>query len=300
MRNRSQIHRCEPDRTGSDGICSDGTESDSSGSDSRGTDELEKQTLTTQQIKVGVQLQQQGSSIDAILEAARTFDSVGVDSIWVWDHFFPIIGDPNAGSFEAYSLLAAIATQTNRATLGVLVTGIAYRNANLLADMARTIDHLSGGRFVLGLGSGWFQRDYDDYGYEFGTAGDRLRHLEREIGTIKDRLSLLEPPAIGPMPILIGGSGPKVTLRITAEHADAWNSFGPADDFARLSGILDDWCAKVGRNPSEIERTVTLSVDEVARWQDFVDVGATHLIVMVPHPFDSEKVADLVSQVSSR
>lgn len=101
------------------------------------------------------------------------------------------------------------------------------------------------------------------------------------------------------MPILIGGSGPKVTLRITAEHADAWNSFGPADGFARLSRIFDDWCAKVGRNPSEIERTVTSAVDEVARCGP-VDVGATHLIVMVPHPFDSEKVVDLVSQVSSR
>lgn len=235
----------------------------------------------------------------AVLDAASALDDMGVDSLWLADHFFPVYGDPDGSSFESFSLLAAIASCTGRATIGPLVAALPYRNPNLTADMARTIDHISDGRFVLGLGSGWFARDFEDYGYEFGTGRDRLTTLEAGIGTIRTRLGMLNPPPVAPIPLLIGGSGPKVTLRIVAEHADVWNTFGPPDTFRELNGVLDDWCGRVGRDPGEIERTVALSIQEAASWEQFVEAGASHLIVMLPFPHDVAAIEALMGRISS-
>lgn len=250
--------------------------------------------------RIGVQLQQQGSQLDLVLAAAVELDSMGVDSLWVADHFFPVYGDPEGSSFECYSLLTAIAARTSRATIGPLVSGFPYRNAHLTADISRTIDHVSAGRFVLGLGAGWFERDFDEYGYEFGTARGRLAALEAGITTIRSRLAVLNPPPVAPIPLLVGGSGRRVTLRIVAQHADAWNTFGPPGTYRELNEVLDDWCAEVGRDPAEIERTVALSISEVDGWEDFLEAGATHLIVMLPHPHDVSVVERLVSRISDR
>lgn len=243
--------------------------------------------------RVGVQLHPQATTVERLLDGAVAAEQLGADSVWYWDHFFPLYGDPSAAHFEAYTLLAAAAVRTERIRLGALVTCNSYRNPNLLADMARTIDHISDGRFTLGIGSGWFERDYDEYGYEFGTARGRLADLERDLPIIRERLAALTPPPVGDLPILIGGSGRKVTLRLVAEQATGWNAFGPPENFADLNAVLDEWCERVGRDPAEIERTVAIEADD-ERWDDYVAAGADHLIVMTRDPFDLDAVARLV------
>jgi probable F420-dependent oxidoreductase len=246
------------------------------------------------QFKVGVQLHPQATTVDALRNAWKEADALGVDSIWVWDHFFPLYGDPDAAHFEAYTLLAAAAADTENAQLGALVSCNSYRNPNLHADMARTIDHISGGRFTLGIGSGWFERDYDEYGYEFGTGPSRLRDLAHDLPVIMERFSRLEPRPMGRLPILIGGSGEKVTLRLVAEHADAWNSFGPPANYAHKNRVLDEWCERLGRSPRQIERTVAINPSEVDDWAAYLDAGAEHLIVMLGDPFDLSSVRSLL------
>jgi probable F420-dependent oxidoreductase len=250
-------------------------------------------------VHVGVQLHPQATSVDALRSAWRSADAIGVDSIWLWDHFYPLYGDPDASHFEAYTLLAAMAVETVHARLGALVTCNSYRNPELLADMARTIDHLSGGRFVLGIGSGWFERDYTEYGYDFGTARSRLHDLEEALPRIMTRLDRLNPGPVGEVPILIGGSGEKVTLRLVAQYADGWNAFGPPDSWAHKNAILDEWCARLDRDPQGIERTVAIHPHEVGAWHDYAKAGADHLIVMLGDPFDLAPVEQLVSEVRS-
>jgi probable F420-dependent oxidoreductase len=249
--------------------------------------------------QVGVQLHPQATTVDALRAAWRAADEIPVDSIWVWDHFYPLYGDPDAEHFEAYALLAALAAETKNARLGALVTCNSYRNPNLLADMARTIDHISHGRFILGIGSGWFERDYGEYGYEFGTAPGRLRNLAESLPVIMERLGRLNPPPLGDVPILIGGSGEKVTLRLVAQYADGWNTFGPPENFAAKNRVLDEWCRKLDRNPATIERTVGIGATEVDNWEAYLDAGATHLIVMTGAPFDLDPVRRLVDVARS-
>lgn len=247
-------------------------------------------------MKVGIQLQPQATTMADLRAAWRTADSIGADSIWVWDHFFPLFGDPEATHFEGWMVLAGMAADTERAMLGTLVTGNSYRNPELLADMARTLDHLSNGRMYLAVGSGWFERDYDEYGYDFGTAPGRLRQLEADLPRMKARLAKLNPAPVGPMPLMIGGSGPKVTLRLVAEYADSWNTFGPPENFAAKSALLDEWCTKVGRDPGEIERTVAVAGDDVDDIGRYLDAGAQHVIVMSAAPFDMAPLVKLIEQ----
>jgi probable F420-dependent oxidoreductase len=249
--------------------------------------------------RVGVQLHPQKGTVEQLRAAWQAADELEVDSIWVWDHFFPLYGNPDANHYEAYTLLAAMAADTKHARLGALVTCNSYRNPQLLADMARTIDLVSNGRFVLGIGSGWFERDYTEYGYEFGTAPSRLRDLAAALPLIIDRLGRLTPPPAGDLPIMIGGSGEKVTLRLVAEFADAWNTFGPPASFAAKSAVLDEWCAKLDRNPREVERTAALQPDEVGNWAEYLDAGAEHLIVMTGAPYDLGPVEQLLASARS-
>jgi probable F420-dependent oxidoreductase len=248
--------------------------------------------------RVGVQLHPQQCTVQQLRSAWRAADEMGVDTIWLWDHFFPLYGDPDAPHWECYSLLAAMAVETQRAEFGALVTCNSYRNPQLLADMSRTIDHLGEGRFILGIGSGWFERDYAEYGYEFGTARSRLADLETALPQILHRFDALNPGPIS-IPILIGGSGEKVTLRLVAEHADQWNSFGPPAHYAAKNAILDEWCAKVGRDPAQIERTVAIQPDEIDSVDEYLAAGAQHFIVMTGAPYDLDPVETLLDRARS-
>ena len=249
-------------------------------------------------MKIGIQLWPQATTVKEMRTAWRTADAMGVDSIWTWDHFYPLSGDPEERHFECYTLLAAMAADTCHAQVGALVTCFTYRNPQLLADMARTIDHISDGRFVLGLGSGWFERDYIEYGYEFGTAVERLKLLEAGLPVIKDRMSKLNPqPVNGNIPIMIGGGGEKRTLRLVAEHAQQYNYFGPPESYANKIKILDEWCAKVGRNPKDIERTVAIYPKEVTPelFESYKQAGAEHIILASGGPFDMKDLETLLS-----
>ena len=235
-------------------------------------------------IKVGLQIVPADADLADLRSTWQKADVMGADSIWVWDHFFPLFTDPAGRHFEGWTLLAAMAADTSNARVGTLVTSNSYRNPDLLADMARTVDHISDGRAYLGIGAGWAQIDYEGYGYEFGTAGSRLGDLEAALPRIRSRLDALNPPPAGDLPILVGGAGEKVMLRIVAEHADAWNCMVGPGDFARINGVLDDWCDRAGRDPAAIERTVLSGNPEDV--PAFADAGADHVILMCMAPHD--------------
>ena len=211
---------------------------------------------------------------DACLAAERA----GWDSLWIDDHLLSDEGDPADPKMEGWATLSALAVLTEHVRLGLLVAANTFRNPGLTAKLATTVDHLSEGRVVLGLGGGWFEREHDAFGIDFGSGfGERLDRLDEAVGLIRRLLdgerithdgrfysmhdALCAPLPVQPrLPILIGGSGPTKTLRTTARYADLWNGYGPPDKIAATSEILRERCAEVGRPFDEIERTVTLDV----------------------------------------
>jgi probable F420-dependent oxidoreductase len=246
--------------------------------------------------KLGVHIRPQHTTVRAMRDAWKTADGLGVDSITTWDHFYPLSGDPGGTHFECWSLLAAMACDTSHAQIGALVSAIGYRNPDLLADMARTVDHLSGGRLILGLGAGNSERDHLAYGYPWGTPGERLRSLRVGLTRIKERLSQLNPKPVGRLPILVAGGGEQVTLRLVAEYADMSNTPMAPDVFRHKNQVIDEWCAKVGRNPAEIERTTNIPISAVDRLDEFVQAGAQRLQIQLDHPFAMKPVEQALKQ----
>jgi len=249
--------------------------------------------------RIAVQVYPQHCALADIRRAFLTAEELGADRVYTWDHFFPLFGDSEGAHFECFTMLAALAEATSIIRFGPLVACNSYRNPELLADMARTIDHVSGGRFILGIGSGWFERDYAEYGYEFGTAPSRLRDLAAAIPRMKTRLGKLNPPPMGPLPMMIGGAGEKVTLRLTAEHADIWHGFArdssgkrsPAEQVRHKNAVLDAWCAKVGRDPKAIDRSIGVDAASLDLADAIADAGADEISVGVAGPeFDFSTV----------
>lgn len=261
-------------------------------------------------MRFGLKLSQ-NASIDELREVWRLADEAGFDSCWVMDHFATLGPRDDGPIFETWTMLAAMAQLTTRTRIGCAVVGNTYRHPGVLAKMAVTVDHLSGGRLEFGLGAGWAENEHTMLGLEFGTKNDRADRLEESVQIIRSlwtqprttfdgqhyrlREAVAEPkPVQQPHPpIWIGGSGPKRTLRIAAKYADVWNAAGGSPgEIAASSAILDQHCADVGRDPSQIRRSVQLrmGVDDLPDAQATVDayvkVRVTDFLLILPgdHP----------------
>jgi len=241
-------------------------------------------------VRFGVQTGQQNTTWAAIAETWRKADGWGYDSLWAYDHFYPIFTDPSGPCFEGWALLGALAQVTKRARIGHLVNGNTYRNPCVLAKSAVTVDHISGGRLNFGIGAGWFELEHNCFGIDFKTVRGRLDALDESCRIIKgmftqEKTSLhgahyqvkdvvCEPkPVQKPYPpIMIGGVGRKVLLKLVATHADMWNSNLPAAQMKELIEITRHHGDAVGRDTSQIENTVMMPLAYKAdkAMQDFI------------------------------
>jgi F420-dependent oxidoreductase-like protein len=218
--------------------------------------------------------QQNASTFDEYLAIWRLAEEVGLDWASVFDHFLPIQSDPTGPCFEGLTMLSAMAAHTTRLRCGIIVVGVTYRNPAILANIAATIDHVSGGRMELGLGAAWYQDEHEQYGVPFPPIGQRMDMLDDACRIVKAlwtqkrstvvgkhfavRDALCEPkPLQSPLPLWVGGSGEKRTLRIVAEHADGWNTFfGDLAEYQHKLEVLARHCADVGRDPADIRKQV--------------------------------------------
>jgi len=228
-------------------------------------------------IKLGANIWNQYTDWPTFLDAMLRAEDLGFDSLFTWDHVYPIVGSWEGPALETYTAMAAVAAQTKRATIGHLVSANTFRNPALVAKMITTIDHISNGRAVLGIGAAWMEPEHTAFGIEFGDRpGTRLKWLEQSLQIIRAMLDGERPsspegsryevdsalnlpaPVQKRIPILIGGSGPKVTLRLVAQYADMNNLGNPIEPVLKSEGILQEHCERLGRDERSIERTVEL------------------------------------------
>jgi F420-dependent oxidoreductase-like protein len=233
---------------------------------------------------------------DVTLEHAQAAERAGFTSLWVMDHFWqlPPLGGPDEPILEAYTLLGALAARTERAKLGTLVTGVTYRNPALVAKMTTTLDVISHGRAILGIGAAWYDVEHVGLGFDFPGVKERLDRLEEAVQicramlrderptfegryySVRDARNVPAPLQAGGVPIMIGGSGEKRTLKLVAQYADMCNVSGGPDMLRHRLAVLREHCSTVGRDPGEIETTRlgTLMLlpdeDEAARVREFV------------------------------
>lgn len=303
-------------------------------------------------IRFGAQLWSQATDWPGFRDAALAAEAAGWDSVWTWDHLLAIFGPSGQPILEGWTALAALGPITRRVRLGLMVGANTFRNPGLTAKLATTLDHVSGGRAVLGIGGAWFEREHDAFGIDFGVGfGERLDRLDESAMLLRRLLdgervdhsgrfytfrdAVCEPRPLQPhLPILIGGNGPRKTLRTVALRGDAWNTNGTSDEVRERLAILDAHCAVVGRDRSEIELTVSFPVllrdrraDAERAWADvmahngtsnagsvphllgppvavaealrpFVDLGFRTIIVRLPAPYDRETI-DRIGEVGA-
>jgi alkanesulfonate monooxygenase SsuD/methylene tetrahydromethanopterin reductase-like flavin-dependent oxidoreductase (luciferase family) len=226
-------------------------------------------------VRLGVLLWSQATDWPSFEAAAKRVDELGYDSLWTWDHLYAIFGDPYQPIYEGYATLAAWSKVTSRAKLGLLVGANTFRNPGLVAQLITTIDHASDGRAICGIGGAWFELEHTAHGIEFGSGfGERLDWLDESVAALRalfdgeevtsgpggryrfDHLRLEPQPIQDRVPIMIGGSGEKKTLRTVAKYADQWNAMGTVETLRHKDEVLLGHCEAVGRDPAEITRTV--------------------------------------------
>lgn len=255
-------------------------------------------SASSRRVRIGVQVAPQHARYEKIRDTAAELEDLGVDILFNWDHFYPLSGQPEGLHFESWTMLAALAEQTSRVELGALVNCNSYRNANLQADMARTIDHISAkgtgvGRFIFGTGSGWFEKDYTEYGYEFTTVGQRLDALAHNLPIIEERWAKLNPPPTRHIPVLIGGGGEKKTLKLVAKHADIWHSFSDPATLEHKLGVLAEHAKTVSRDIGEIEISTELRDRTPTEAEEFLNLGTTLFTIGLSGPdYDLASVRD--------
>lgn len=253
---------------------------------------------TAHPIRFGFQTGQQNVAWPDLLALWQELEQLGFDDGWSFDHFMPIFSDPAGPCLEAWTLLGALTAHTSRLRIGTLVTGNTYRHPAVLANMATTIDVLSGGRLNFGIGAGWFELEHRAYDIAFPKISDRLHMLDEALDVIKLLWTEGEPNYTGKYyqlrdaycqpkpvqrphpPIMIGAAGEKVALRIVAKHADSWNTFGSPDVFRQKIGVLSEHCRRIGRSVDAIEKTVLISLaltDDRAQADRMVQAMATRL-----------------------
>lgn len=283
------------------------------------------------------------------MRAGARIDELGYDNLWAWDHLVPILGAPSGPIHEAFMTLAGWTAVTRRVTLGPMVAANTFRNPALLAKMITALDHMSGGRAVLGLGAAWFEPEHRTFGLDFGAgAGDRLDRMDEAAALVRDLLRGRPATARGVhyradgvendpspvqarLPLLIGGGGERKTLATVARYADAWNAGGTYEEVRHKDGVLREWCERVGRDESEIERTLaggTLVIRDslaaarrvaaklgahnggwegpqllgppeaiVEHFAPYVEIGFRTIHVDCPAPFESETMERFVGEV---
>jgi len=306
-------------------------------------------------MKLGLLLWNQDATWPEVVDAARRADSLGYDSLWMWDHLYSIAGDgvdPYRPIFEGWTSISALAALTSHIRLGLLVGSNPIRNPGLVAKMATTLDHISDGRAIVGLGAGWFELEHAAHGIEFGSGfGERLGWLDESVAIIRglldgeivnhvsDKYRFVDtrhaPRPVQPhLPILIGGNGLRKTLRTVAKYADMWNTMGAVVDVAQRDAVLREHCQVVGRDESQIERTLELkpiirddpaeaervwaaalgragtvptairnawlgTPQQVAeRLQPYRTLGVDTIIAELPAPYDAETIERLAKEVS--
>lgn len=277
------------------------------------------------QLSFGIKTAPQHTTYEDIVRVWKEADQVeAVEHAWLFDHFMPLGDDPTGPCMEGWTLLPALAAQTERVRVGLMVTGNTYRHPAVLANIGATADIVSDGRLDFGIGAGWNELEHNAYGIELHPPGERIRMFGEACEVIRLMWTETAPDFDGryyhlkgarcePKPVqkphppfVIGGSGEQLTLRIVAKYAQIWNYTGASvEEFQHKSEVLESHCAKVGRNPSEIVRSVQLRAnqdnpgDTVQTLRQYIDSGATHLVLYLQPPFSEsivQRVADEIIQ----